>query len=58
LWNGNVVQTGSSVTVTNLSWNATIPPGGTVNFGFIASWSGSNPPPAGFSVNGVACSAQ
>jgi len=36
------------VTATNLSYNATVPPGGSTAFGFNGSWSGTNPPPTAF----------
>jgi endo-1,4-beta-xylanase len=55
LWNGAVSQSGASVTVSNVSYNAAIPSGGTASFGFNGSWSGSNPAPTAFSLNGVAC---
>src|SRR5579885_1607906 len=57
-WNGNFSQSGSTVTITNLSYNATIPAGGSLSSppGFNANWSGSNGPPTAFSLNGSACS--
>jgi len=54
-WNATVAQSGSAVTATNVSYNGSVPTGGTVSFGFNGSWTGSNPVPAGFAVNGVAC---
>ncbi|WP_091195693.1 lytic polysaccharide monooxygenase [Micromonospora narathiwatensis] len=42
LWNGNLSTSGSSVTVTNVSYNGTIAPEGTTTFGFLASSSGTN----------------
>jgi cellulase/cellobiase CelA1 len=56
LWSGSYTQTGKSVTVTNLGYNANIPTGGNVNFGFNASYSGTNAKPASFTLNGAACS--
>lgn len=58
LWNGSVSQSGSSVTITNASYNGSIPAGGTLNSppGFNGSWSGSNGSPAAFTLNGAACS--
>jgi hypothetical protein len=44
------------VTVTNYSWNGTIAPGGSVNLGFVGNWSGSNPVPTSFTLNGSTCS--
>ena len=55
-WNGTFTQQGASVSVTNVSYNATIAPGATVNPGFNASWSGTNGNPTAFSLNGSACS--
>ena len=43
------------MTVTNLSYNGSIPAGGQTSFGFNGSWTGSNPAPTGFTLNGVAC---
>ena len=56
LWNGAVTQTGANVSVANLSYNATIPTGGSVNFGFLSTWNNSvNPPPTSFTLNGSTC---
>jgi hypothetical protein len=58
LWNGSFSQTGSAVTITNLSYNGSIPAGTTVNSapGFNGSWNGSNSAPTAFTLNGQACS--
>lgn len=53
LWDGQVTQSGEQVTVKNMSYNATIAPGGVVSLGFNGSWSGSNPSPASFTLNGT-----
>ncbi|RGA04241.1 arabinofuranosidase [Microbispora triticiradicis] len=55
MWNATNSQSGSSVTATNVSYNGSIPSGGNTNFGFNGSYNGSNPVPASFSLNGVAC---
>lgn len=55
LWNGVYQQAGATVTVSNASWNGAVPDGGTVNFGFNGSYSGTNPPPASFTLNGMPC---
>jgi len=55
LWNGSYTQSGSNVSVTNLSYNGTIAPGGNTNFGFDGSWSGSNLNPSSFTLNGGSC---
>jgi sugar lactone lactonase YvrE len=55
-WNANYTQSGANVTFTNMSYNATIAPGATLSgVGFNASYSGSNPAPTAFSVNGTLC---
>lgn len=58
LWNGNFTQSGNNVTITNLSYNGSIPAGTVLSSppGFNGSWSGSNPNPTAFTLNGVACS--
>jgi hypothetical protein len=58
LWNGSVTQSGSSVTVTNASYNGQVAAGAAVSPGpgFNGSWDGSNPSPTSFTVNGATCS--
>ncbi|WP_203840247.1 glycoside hydrolase family 9 protein [Winogradskya humida] len=56
-WSGTWSQAGTHVTVTNESWNGAVAPGATVSLGFTGSYSGSNPRPASFTVNGSACPA-
>jgi endoglucanase len=56
LWNGSYSPSGESVTVNNLNYNGNIPAGGSYSgVGFTANYSGTNAPPASFSVNGSAC---
>ncbi|MBL7253519.1 cellulose binding domain-containing protein [Paractinoplanes lichenicola] len=54
-WNATVTQSGSQVSARNASYNGTIATGATVSLGFNGSWTGSNPVPTGFAVNGVVC---
>ncbi len=58
LWNGTYTQSSSAVTITNVSYNGSIPPGGTASSepGFNGSWNGSNAAPTAFTLNGTACS--
>jgi len=56
IWNATDTQTGGNVSATNVSYNGTIAPGGTANFGFNGSWNGSNASPTAFALNGTACS--
>ncbi|WP_329532794.1 endo-1,4-beta-xylanase [Streptomyces sp. NBC_01450] len=44
-WNADCTQSGAAVTCANASYNGTVSNGGSVTFGFNASWSGSNPVP-------------
>jgi hypothetical protein len=55
LWNGTVTQSGSQVTVANVSYNGSIPTGANTGFGFNGAWSGSNPVPTSFALNGTTC---
>ena len=54
-WNTVLTQSGTTVTAKNVEYNASIPTNGTASFGFNGSWTGSNPAPGGFALNGVAC---
>ncbi|WP_046774366.1 cellulose-binding domain-containing protein, partial [Streptomyces scabiei] len=54
-WNSRITQSGSSVTAANESYNGTLATGGSVSFGFQASYSGSNALPATFTLDGVTC---
>ncbi|MCE6996266.1 cellulose binding domain-containing protein [Saccharothrix sp. S26] len=54
-WSTSLTQSGSAVTAKNVSYNGLVPTGGSVSFGFNGSWTGSNPVPTSFALNGVAC---
>ncbi|MGB2572390.1 endo-1,4-beta-xylanase [Micromonospora citrea] len=54
-WNATVTQSGAQVTARNAAWNASVPTGGTVSFGFQGTHGGSNPTPASFTLNGATC---
>ncbi|KAB8139630.1 pectate lyase [Chloroflexia bacterium SDU3-3] len=54
-WNASVTQSGKAVSATNMSYNGSIPTGGTQSFGFQATFSGTNAAPASFALNGVTC---
>lgn len=51
-WNGTFSQSGSQVTITNVSYNGSIAPGASVSLGFNGSWTTSNPSPTSFTLNG------
>ncbi|MFF7144443.1 cellulose binding domain-containing protein [Streptomyces nodosus] len=55
LWNADYTQSGTTVTVKNLSWNAGVAAGSSVGFGFTGSWSGANARPAAFELGGRSC---
>ena len=54
-WNGVSSQSGENVTITNESYNATIPAGGSTSLGFQGTWSASDATPTAFTVNGTTC---
>ena len=54
-WSANWSQSGATVTATSMPWNGSIPTGGQTSIGFNGSWTGSNPKPTAFSINGVTC---
>ncbi|QDY09122.1 cellulose-binding protein [Micromonospora sp. HM134] len=54
-WNATFSQSGSTVSAANADYNGAVGTNGTVTFGFNGTWTGSNPTPTGFAVNGVAC---
>jgi endo-1,4-beta-xylanase len=55
LWNGKETQSGAQVTVTDAGYNAALGTGAGAGVGFNGTWTGSNPTPTGFALNGVAC---
>ena len=54
-WNTTVAQSGSQVTAVNAASNGALPTGASTSFGFQGTWTGTNPVPSGFTLNGVAC---
>jgi O-glycosyl hydrolase len=54
-WNTTLTQSGAAVTAKNASYNGAIATNGNASFGFNGSWTGSNPAPTSFAVNGVTC---
>ncbi|KAB8140613.1 hypothetical protein F8S13_22960 [Chloroflexia bacterium SDU3-3] len=57
-WSATVTQVGAQVTAQNASYNASIPTGGSANFGFQATSTGTNAVPTNFTLNGIACGDQ
>ncbi|MFD1152346.1 cellulase family glycosylhydrolase [Saccharothrix hoggarensis] len=54
-WNATWSQSGTTATATNVDWNRTLGTGASTDLGFVGSWTGSNPVPTSFALNGVAC---
>ncbi|QBI53631.1 cellulose-binding domain-containing protein [Streptomonospora litoralis] len=54
-WNTEYSQSGQSVSASDAGYNAAIPSGGSVTFGFQATHSGANDAPPTFTLNGTVC---
>jgi endo-1,4-beta-xylanase len=54
-WSATYSQSGQNVTATNLSYNGNLAAGTSTTIGFNGSWSGSNPSPTSFTLNGSTC---
>ncbi|WP_030489404.1 cellulose binding domain-containing protein [Micromonospora chokoriensis] len=55
-WGATVSQSGGQVSATNVDYNGNLATNGSTTFGFNASWNNSsNPAPASFTLNNVAC---
>ncbi len=54
-WNATVTQSGSQVSAASVSYNGALGTNASASFGFNGSWTGSNPVPTSFTVNGTAC---
>ncbi|MFF5105859.1 cellulase family glycosylhydrolase [Streptomyces sp. NPDC000134] len=57
-WNATWSQSGSTVSATNVDWNRTLSTGGTTDLGFTGTFTGSNPKPGAFTLNGVTCTGE
>ncbi|MEQ0564517.1 cellulase family glycosylhydrolase [Amycolatopsis sp. NEAU-NG30] len=54
-WGATFAQSGSAVTAKNLSWNGTLAPNASAGIGFNGTYSGTNPAPTSFTLNGSTC---
>ncbi|WP_182905431.1 cellulose binding domain-containing protein [Microbispora sp. H13382] len=54
-WSATWSQSGKDVTAAAMSWNSVIPGGGSLQIGFNGSFTGANPDPTGFTLNGGTC---
>ncbi|KAA9381301.1 hypothetical protein F5972_00090 [Microbispora cellulosiformans] len=55
-WSAVWTQSGTGVTAENYAWNRTIKPGQSLYLGFNGAFTGSNPKPTTFTLNGATCS--
>ncbi|MFK0280845.1 cellulose binding domain-containing protein [Streptomyces sp. NPDC090499] len=56
MWDATVSQDGARVTADAADYNQTVAANGTLSFGFLGTWSGSNSTPYAFTLNGDSCS--
>ncbi|WP_254898138.1 glycoside hydrolase family 6 protein [Kitasatospora sp. NA04385] len=54
-WNATVVQSGATVTATDLGYNGTLAAGASTGFGLQATYGSNNTAPSAFTLNGAAC---
>ena len=54
-WSATWSQSGQDVSAASLAWNAALGTNGSTMIGFLGAWSGSNPVPTAFTLNGVPC---
>jgi len=54
-WSAEWSQSGANVTARNMPWNGDLATGASTSIGFNGTWTGSNPKPQSFAVNGVTC---
>jgi hypothetical protein len=55
MWDATVAQRGARVTAGAAAYDRSVPAGGTLSFGFVATWHGRNSAPAGFTLDGHGC---
>ncbi|MFH8798658.1 cellulase family glycosylhydrolase [Streptomyces sp. NPDC017936] len=54
-WNATWSSSGPTVTAVGVDWNRTLATGASTDVGFVGSFTGANPKPTAFALNGVAC---
>jgi len=54
-WSATWTQSGTRVSAASMSWNGSLGKGASTSIGFAGSWSGANPVPASFALNGTTC---
>jgi endoglucanase len=54
-WSATWSQSGAKVTAASMNWNGTLAANATTSIGFVGSFTGANPVPASFTLNGATC---
>ncbi|GAA3146301.1 cellulase family glycosylhydrolase [Nonomuraea roseoviolacea] len=54
-WSATYSQTGAAVTARSMSYNGALGTNASATIGFNGSWTGANPAPTSFTLNGVTC---
>ncbi|KUL31276.1 cellulose-binding protein [Actinoplanes awajinensis subsp. mycoplanecinus] len=54
-WSATWSQSGTRVTAASMSWNGALATNASAGLGFTGAWTGANPVPAAFTLNGVTC---
>ncbi|MFG3100834.1 cellulase family glycosylhydrolase [Streptomyces sp. NPDC048182] len=54
-WNATWSQSGTAVSAAAVNWNSTLATGASADLGLTGTFSGSNPAPTAFTLNGVTC---
>ncbi|MBY8875663.1 cellulase family glycosylhydrolase [Micromonospora sp. PLK6-60] len=54
-WSATYQQTGTAVTARNVDYNGVLGTGASTSIGFNGTWTGANPAPTAFTLNGTAC---
>ena len=54
-WSATWSQAGTRVTAASMSWNGALGTNASTSIGFNGAWSGTNPVPTSFTINGTAC---
>ncbi|MFB8027736.1 cellulase family glycosylhydrolase [Streptomyces sp. NPDC056465] len=55
-WNATWSQSGTAVTAAGVDWNRALATGASADLGFTGTFTGANPKPTAFTLNGIACS--
>ncbi|GFJ83619.1 hypothetical protein Phou_077990 [Phytohabitans houttuyneae] len=54
-WSATWTQSGAQVSAASMGWNGSLGTGASTSIGFVGAWTGANPAPASFALNGTTC---